>query len=531
MPATRMQADAVDAPTRTLGVAPIAPPVPLVYVPTQRTSARDAAHAAEAPAVPTVATEPGSRWWSSYATRILLTDAVAVFVAVFTAYLVRFEANGGVLVSGLLSPSYLAVSIALLWAWIFALVVGRTQDRRLIGVGPAEYQRVSMVTWRLFAAVAVVSYLGRMEIGRAYLGIAFPLGLALILAGRFAWRQWLRRRREAGEFQSRVLVVGHDAKAASLIAEMRQRSSAGFGVIGVCVPDGEDAGAHIAGIPVLGTISQAAAVARTHGVDAVTVVASDAVTSESVRRLGWDLEGSGIDLALAISFRDVAGPRVLMQPVNGLPLMYVDEPQFTGAKDLVKSLFDVVGALLGLVAISPVLLVIGLLVRLSGPGPILYTQERVGVRGTTFKMLKFRSMDVDAHDRLADVLAAEGITEIGLFYKPKNDPRVTPLGRVLRKYSLDELPQLFNVLRGEMSLVGPRPQISTEVALYDRKAHRRLLVKPGLTGLWQVSGRSDLTPEMGIRMDVYYVENWTFFGDLLLLARTVRTIVSARGAV
>jgi exopolysaccharide biosynthesis polyprenyl glycosylphosphotransferase len=497
-------------------------------IPSPRAGGAMAAAAADGP-VPAVLAS--AHWWTSYATRILLTDAIAVLVAVFTAYVVRFETTGSVFVSGLLSPSYLAVSVVLMWAWIFVLVVGRTQDRRLVGVGPAEYQRVCSVTWRLFAGVAVVAYLGRMEIGRGYLGIAFPLGLGLLLVGRWGWRQWLRRRRDHGEFQSRVLVVGHDARAAALIGEMRQRTSAGFGVVGVCVPPGEPTGVLVAGLPVLGTIEEAAAVARANAVDAVTVVASDAITPDAVRRLGWDLEGSGIDLALAISFRDVAGPRVLMQPVNGLPLVYVDEPQFTGAKYLLKSVFDWVGAVLGLVAISPVLVTIAALIKITSPGPVLYRQERVGVRGTTFGMLKFRSMDVDAHERLADVLAAEGVTEVGLFYKPKNDPRVTPLGRVLRKYSLDELPQLLNVLRGEMSLVGPRPQIPTEVALYDRKAHRRLLVKPGLTGLWQVSGRSDLTPEAGIRMDVYYVENWTLFGDLLLVARTVKTIMSARGAV
>jgi lipopolysaccharide/colanic/teichoic acid biosynthesis glycosyltransferase len=145
-------------------------------------------------------------------------------------------------------------------------------------------------------------------------------------------------------------------------------------------------------------------------------------------------------------------------------------------------------------------------------------------------MFKFRSMVADAHDRLSDVLAAEGVTGIALFYKPKNDPRVTRVGRVLRRFSLDELPQLFNVLRGEMSLVGPRPQIAEEVAQYDRAAHRRLLVKPGLTGLWQVSGRSDLTPEAGLRADVSYVENWTLFTDLLILARTVKVVVARSGA-
>ncbi|MBX9244237.1 sugar transferase [Actinotalea ferrariae] len=470
------------------------------------------------------------RWWVAYSTRVLLTDAVAVYVAVFTAYVVREDAAGIARVSGQLSPTYLAVSVTLMWAWLFALVAGRTQDRRLVGVGPAEYQRVFSVSWRLFAAVAVVAYLGRMEIGRGYLGIAFPLGLALLLAGRYGWRQWLKRRRRVGELQSCVLVVGHRGKAEQTVRELRERSGAGFGVVGVCLPAGEADGGPVDGVPVLGTTDEAAAVARREAVDAVTVVGADSLTSDVVRRLGWDLEGSGIDLALTVAVRDVAGPRVIVNPVNGLPLVYVDEPRFSGPKYLVKTVFDWCGALVLCLLLAPVLVVVAVLVRLSGPGPVLYTQERIGAGGRTFRMLKFRSMVAGAHERLAEVLAAEGVADVGLFYKPKNDPRVTRVGRVLRRFSLDELPQLFNVLRGDMSLVGPRPQIADEVALYDRKAHRRLLVKPGLTGLWQTSGRSGLSPAEGIRMDVYYVENWTLFGDLLILVRTAKAVLAAEGA-
>ncbi len=475
------------------------------------------------------AAHPAPRWWLAYSTRILLTDAVAVYVAVFFAYLVRFDANGLVRVSGKVAPSYLMVSIVLMWAWLFALVVGRTQDRRLLGSGPTEYQRVFSVTWRVFAAVAVVAYLLRMEIGRGYLAVAMPLGTALLMLGRFGWRQWLHRQRARGEMLSRVLVVGHRRKAADLARELQRRVGAGFGVVGICVPDGEDT-SPVDGIPVLGTVADAARLAREARVDTVAVSGSDAVTTDVVRALGWDLEGSGIDLALAMTLVDVAGPRVIMQPVSGVPLVYVDEPQFTGPRYALKTSADWLGALLITALLSPVLLVIAVLVKTTSRGPVFYRQERVGVRGRTFPMMKFRTMVVDAHERLAEVLAAEGVDSVGLFYKPKNDPRVTRVGRVLRKYSLDELPQLLNVLAGHMSLVGPRPQIPAEVAQYDRTAGRRLLVKPGMTGLWQVSGRNDLSPEEGIRMDVYYVENWSLFGDFIILARTVRVVLLGAGA-
>jgi exopolysaccharide biosynthesis polyprenyl glycosylphosphotransferase len=487
------------------------------------------AHDGLGPQCPTADGDRPARWWSGYLTRVLVTDAVAVLVAVFVAYVVRFDAMGAAHVSGRLAANHLVLSVVLMWVWLAALVLGRTQDRRLVGTGATEYQRVVSVTWRMFAGVAVAAFLLRMEIARGYLAIALPLGIALLLVGRFAWRRWLHRQRRDGAMTSRVLVVGHRDNTEGLIGELSARRGAGFSVVGVCVPAAAAAVGRpeaVLGVPVVGSSDVAADLARSLRVDAVAVTGSDAVTAEIVRRLGWDLEGSGIDLALAVSLTDVAGPRVLMQPVGGLPLIYVDEPRFSGPKYAFKSALDWLLALAIVTAISPVLLVIAALVKMTSRGPVIYRQERIGRGGRTFRMLKFRSMDAGADRRLDEVMGAG----VGMFYKSKNDPRITPLGKILRRYSLDELPQLFNVLRGEMSLVGPRPQIDREVAQYDRKAHRRLLVKPGLTGLWQVSGRSELTPEESIRMDVYYVENWTLFGDLAILARTLRAVVAPEGA-
>jgi exopolysaccharide biosynthesis polyprenyl glycosylphosphotransferase len=467
------------------------------------------------------------RWWTAYATRLLLTDAVAIYIAVFTAYVVRFDDIGAARVSGELSTSYLVVSVVLMWSWLFALIAARTQDRRVVGVGPTEYQRVVGATWRLFAGVAVVAFLLRMEIARGYLAIALPLGLMLILLGRLGWRRWLHRRRRRGDLRSSVLLVGHRGRVEGLIEELTARRGTGFRVAGVCLADGEGMTVReVLGVPVLGGFDDAAQVARSTGVDAVAVTGSDSTTADAVRRLGWDLEGSGIDLALAVALTDVAGPRVMMRPVGGLPLMYIDEPRFSGTKYALKSGFDWLTALVLTVLAAPALLAVAVLVKATSPGPVLFKQARIGLRGATFSMLKFRSMHADADKRLDEVMG-DGV---GMFYKRKDDPRITPLGRVLRRYSLDELPQLLNVLRGDMSLVGPRPQIDREVALYDRKAHRRLLVKPGLTGLWQVSGRSELSAEESIRMDVYYVENWTLSGDLMILARTAKAMIAAEGA-
>ncbi|WP_421742085.1 sugar transferase [Cellulomonas sp.] len=477
---------------------------------------------------PAVVTNPR---WSDLALRLWVTDAVAVTLSVVVAYLVRFDHTGLAAVSGEFSPSYLSVSVVLALAWLAALAVGRTRDRRVLGSGPTEFSRVFNVTWRLFAAVAVIAYLFRMEIGRGYLGFAAPLGLGLILAGRAWWRRWLHAHREAGGYKSGILVIGHRDKAARLIGELHKNSRVGFAVLGVCVPTGEIIeGELIGGVPVLGAMDRAGEIAERIGASAVAVTGADAITAETVRQLGWDLEGKGIDLALTLSLVDVAGPRVLMQPVSGLPLMYVDEARFTGGKYIVKSVYDWALAAVITLVLLPVLAVVAILIRVTSPGPVLYRQERIGKDGRRFRIFKFRSMVSGADSRLEEVLAEQGIDSVGMFYKPKNDPRVTRVGRVLRRTSIDELPQLFNVLLGDMALVGPRPQIDAEVAQYDRTAHRRLRVKPGLTGLWQVSGRSGLAPEDGIRLDVNYVENWTLFGDLMILARTIKVVANGQGA-
>ena len=472
-----------------------------------------------------------SGWAARYARRLWLSDAVAVAVAVSVAYVVRFDIDGFPRVSGRFSPSYLTVSVVLMASWLAMLVGGHSRDRRLVGSGPEEYARVFGLTWRLFAGVAVVAYLLQMQIGRGYIAIAAPLGLVLLLFGRFCWRQWLHSRRMGGDYQSGILVIGHSGKVLRLIETFHRNPRAGYGVIGVCVPNGEvDLTGTVGGVPIVGSIEDAADVARRLGVDAVAVAGSDVITADAVRRLGWDLEGTGIDLALAVALTDVAGPRVRMRPVNGLPLMYVDEPHFSGMKFVAKSVFDWVGAAAVTILLSPVLVAVAVAVKATSRGPVFYMQERVGRDGRHFPMIKFRSMVAGAHERLAEVLALEGVESVGMFYKPKNDPRITRVGRFIRKFSIDELPQLLNVLRGEMSLVGPRPQIDDEVAQYDRNAHRRLLVKPGMTGLWQVSGRSDLSIDDGIRMDVYYVENWSLFGDVLILARTAKVIALGAGA-
>jgi exopolysaccharide biosynthesis polyprenyl glycosylphosphotransferase len=469
------------------------------------------------------------RWQVAYRRGLLLTDSLAVLVAVLVAYFLRWEQFLEMPVRNDLHVPYVVLSLLVGAAWLVSLAVSRTRDPRVMGSGPTEYHRVFDASWRLFAVLAVLAFLLRFPEARGYLAFAFPIGLGGVLLSRYGWRRWLHRQRALGLARSAVLAIGHREQAERLIRDLNGRSESGYRVVGVCVPSGRiDEDETIHGVPVLGELRHAGEVAARVGADIVAVSGSDAITADVVRRLGWELEPSGVDLMLTAELADVAGPRITITPAESVALLHVDAPRFTGPRFVVKSLTDWVGAALLTVALLPVLLLVALAVRVSSRGPVLFRQERVGRNGRTFPMYKFRSMRVGA-DREVTALAASN-DGAGPLFKMRDDPRVTRVGRVLRRYSLDELPQIFNVLRGDMSLVGPRPPLPSEVQKYETKVRRRLLVKPGLTGLWQVGGRSDLSWEQSVRLDVYYVENWTIFGDFLILARTARAVFSGHGA-
>ncbi|OLM31325.1 Undecaprenyl-phosphate galactosephosphotransferase [Pseudonocardia sp. Ae717_Ps2] len=251
------------------------------------------------------------------------------------------------------------------------------------------------------------------------------------------------------------------------------------------------------------------------------------LTGARLRRLAWDLEDAGADLIVDPGLMEIAGPRLHVRPVDGFPLLALSRPKLGGVRQVVKTSMDVLGALALLVLVAPVLLLIAVLIRSDG-GPVFFRQRRVGLGGTEFQMIKFRSMVPAAEDRLVELAASD--TGAGPLFKMRSDPRVTRVGRVLRRYSLDELPQLFNVLSGSMSLVGPRPPLPAEVATYGPEAARKFLVKPGMTGLWQVSGRSDLSWEESVRLDLRYVENWSLTGDLVILWKTLHAVLGSHGA-
>ena len=314
-----------------------------------------------------------------------------------------------------------------------------------------------------------------------------------------------------------------------LLARLRQEPYSGMRVIGACLASGDGSRLVGLGVPLLGGLDDVAAAVRDSGADTVAVTSSAELDPTRLRRLAWELEGTATDLVVAPGLMEVAGPRLHIRPVTGLPLLHVEEPEFAGIRRLIKAVADRAVAAVVLVLMAPVFLVIAAGVRLTSPGPAIFRQTRIGKDGREFTMLKFRSMYVDAEARRAELDSLNERSE-GLLFKIRDDPRITRFGKFLRALSLDELPQLVNVVSGHMSLVGPRPPLPAEVALYDDDVRRRLLVKPGLTGLWQISGRSDLTWEESVRLDLRYVENWSLSLDLLILWKTAFVVARSSGA-
>jgi len=469
-------------------------------------------------------------WARRYQVFLALTDALVLILVMAAAHGVRFGFDPAAPVAGPAAPPYWFVSLAIGAAWFGLLAWTRSREPRVLGHGPQEFQRIVSASWMTFTAVAVVGFLTQWQISRGYLLFAAPVGIFMLLLYRAAWRYWIHVERDAGRLQAAVLVVGPQRTVRQMIERLASSRRAGYQVVGAFLSG--NAAEHpdaVEGVPVLGTPQDASRVAREMGVDYVLLAGSEAMSLRESRRLGWELEGSGVELIVAPSLVDVAGPRMQFSPVEGLPLMHVDEPTFSGGKYVLKSALDRVLALVVLVVLAPVFAVIAVAVAVSSPGPVLFRQERVGRDLRRFSMLKFRSMYTDAQHRLEALRDSQSAGNEVMF-KMKQDPRVTPVGRVLRRFSLDELPQVVNVLRGEMSFVGPRPPLPAEVDSWEGPVERRQLVKPGLTGLWQVSGRSDLTWDESVRLDLYYTENWSIGGDLVIVLRTVWAVLAGRGA-
>lgn len=465
-------------------------------------------------------------WVKRFQRYVTLTDAAVVVFATASTHTLWFGFSQVFVSSALISDfgiDYVTFSVVLVVAWMLVLTLGGTRDSRILGTDSTEYRRIINATLLLFGTIAVFAAMTQTDFARGYLATAFPVGTLLLLTSRWSWRRWLHAKRRRGELSFRVLLIGSTVAVRELMDSLALRTDAGYRVVAAVVTD-DDSITRFDGVPVYAAAEIGLAAASP---DTVIVVGSDS-SSSRINELSWRLD-PGQQLVVAPQLVGVAGSRIHTRPVAGLPLIHVETPSYDGPKRFAKRAFDLVFAAGLLVVLAPLFIVTAVLIRLTSRGAVFYGQERIGLSGEPFTMLKFRSMVTDADAHLAELLAAQGTGGTPLF-KVKDDPRITPVGRVLRRYSIDELPQLLNVLKGDMSLVGPRPQRDGEVRLYDSKAGRRLVVKPGMSGLWQVSGRSNLSWEDSIRLDLFYVENWSITNDIIILLRTARAVFGADGA-
>ncbi|TFC61644.1 sugar transferase [Cryobacterium sp. TMB1-7] len=472
-------------------------------------------------------------WQRAYAARLFFTDLAVIVGAVLGSQVLWFGPRRSELRIPIenitdFTIGYTLVSLGLIAFWMLALEYYATRDHKTIGTGSTEYKRILDASARIFGFTAIIVFLLKVDLARGYFLTALPIGLILLLLGRWGWRQWLVRRRLEGRYVHRTIVVGERDKCVHVVVGIRRDMAAGLSVVGAISENGKVAQNLVDGVPVLGDFSQILESIERVGADTVIFTGADNFGPRRLRELGWELEVLKVDLIMAPALTDVAGPRIHARQVSGLPLIQVDFPSFEGARHSAKRAFDLIASGLGLLVLSPIFLWIVVAVRRDSPGPVWFHQERVGLNGHVFRMVKFRSMVADAEAKLPTLLDQSDGN--GVLFKLRADPRVTKVGSVLRRYSLDELPQLINVFRGDMALVGPRPPLAREVESYDGSARRRLLVKPGITGLWQVSGRSDLSWEDSIRLDLYYVENWSPTGDVIILYRTIRAILRPAGA-
>jgi exopolysaccharide biosynthesis polyprenyl glycosylphosphotransferase len=463
--------------------------------------------------------------------RIGITDLLIIIWAVLGAQLIRFGAHPVTAMVTEGAPTkieyeYTLLSAVLVGAWVLLLRIHRAYDDRLLGHGPEEYKAVAVASFRLFSILAVGSYLLNLDVARGYVALAMPAGMIGLLVSRWLWRKWLKLHRTQGLMSPSVLVVGDREHLTDLIRALDSCPEAGYRVVAACCGDAGQS--HIGKIPVLGDETQAAGIAARIGVDTVACSSSAKFDSGGLRHLAWELEGLDVEMVVVPRLTDVAGPRVLTRPVAGMSLLHVDAPVFSGPKLVCKTAIDHCAAALLLILLSPVFAVVAVLIKRNDKGPVFFHQERVGKDDALFPMLKFRTMKVGAEAMLPSLLdQSEGQ---GPLFKMHDDPRITPIGATLRKFSLDELPQLVNVLRGQMSLVGPRPPLPSEVDTYEKDVRRRLLVRPGMTGLWQINGRSNLSWDESVRFDLYYVENWSVMSDLIILWRTARAVLHSSGA-
>jgi len=455
-----------------------------------------------------------------YATRAVLLDVVVITIAGLTGFILRWAIPFNVEIN---DPTYISLLFIVVISWMCVLVLRGAYDTRMLGVGSEEFKRVVSATATVFGAVAIVVFVLKLELSRGFVVITCVVGLTLLLVVRWALRGWLRHERRYGHFLHRTIVVGAEPTKSEIVDMLDRDPVAGFTVVDVV----DEPAADVDDVGLEAWLDEVMTRISLEDADTVAVASSPALGQRVVQRLAWRLEGPRVDLLVAPAIGDVAGPRVSMRMAADLPLLHLDEPHLTGPKRAIKRSLDILFGVTLFAVFLPFMLVGGIVTKLTSRGPVFYTQERVGRGGQLITVLKLRTMRVGADQEREAVI---GAPDADIAARYKSDPRITRAGRFLRRWSIDEMPQVVNVIAGSMSLVGPRPVLVDELPLFADADHRRHLTKPGLTGLWQVSGRKSVDWEERMRLDLDYVEHWSPALDLVIVAKTVKAVLVGDGA-
>jgi exopolysaccharide biosynthesis polyprenyl glycosylphosphotransferase len=464
---------------------------------------------------------------------LLFVDAISIAAAALLSTYLRFGTLDATVAFEGTDQGLRFVHLGFLMTllWLLMLWSEGLYDVDRLAWGAGQFTRVARSLSMGLVGLILITYLLKLEgLSRGWILIVWALSVVLLSLGRLLAKVRFSQLNRRGDYPKPTLIVGSNAEASDLVRALRGSSAHGLRPVGClassqaerlaldwCAPD----------LPCLGAARELREVIDTHGIDTV-VIASTAFDHDVLARMIAELRGLDVDIHISSGLFEVLTSRVLVREIGGVPLISVKCIGLTRLNLMTKRVFDVLLSIGVILAGAPLWLFVVLGIKLTSVGPVFYKQERVGRGGVRFRMYKFRSMVVDADARIATL--TEQNEASGPLFKMKGDPRITAIGRWLRKFSIDEFPQLINVLLGEMSLVGPRPPLPSEVSAYSVHDWRRLEVVPGMTGLWQVSGRSSLSFDEMVRLDLFYIENWSVGLDITLLMRTIPAVLLARGA-
>lgn len=458
-------------------------------------------------------------WYTNFRSLLQISDAIAIALSLAVSFWLRFGGGQASRVDDLIALVLVGTT------WMVSLSLTESRDKKVLAVGLEEYRRVITSSLYAFGALAICSYLFKVEPSRFVFVMALPLGIAALLTSRWLLRVKLTRARRDGRASVPTILVGSQAQVGATERDLLRYSELGLRPAAAVYTDAGDGFAAASGLPHITRADAPALVAAGHY---GAVVVTDGVAPNYSRGLAWALERHAVEILFVSELFDLAGPRMTVQTMEGFDLVHIDLPRLTGWPLHIKRVFDFTFSSAALILLSPLFLLIALAIKLDDHGPVIFRQKRIGLNGAEFTIHKFRTMRTDAESHLEE-LRAESIGNVALF-KLDRDPRVTRIGRLLRTYSLDELPQFWTVLRGRMSVVGPRPHLAKELAGFPDEGLRRLLIKPGITGLWQISGRSDLSLEDSVKLDLRYIESWSLTGDIVVVLKTLKAVFTPRGA-